>query len=699
VAWYLVSGSPTPDCTGTYSIAGTANGQPYATDGSYVIWYDGGSWWIAAGTTPPGTPPMFDFWWRASGGLAGAYAAVASYTGDVTLAVGVDRYWVASSAGYWGDDHWAFASGGAADGFGPPTDDGVAYFDGNGLGNCTLTDDIFIKGLNQSTAYTGQISDGGYTVSLGSSGVVIANASGRLASTGAWKLTANTSTLSNVYYSNNAFAIFELAAGVSATQSGHVHCRKLVVGAGSTLATSGSYSLRLADNATLTNPLDINATGNVTGRILLYMQTSQTHSQQAFAISSTLEVIVMPATLQATGNFTVANNLIIYGGSGTAESQAGVLDMQTHDLSVAGLIILGISTTAERPGKVLFGSGAHTIGGLYARYVDADPMGFVDFGTCDLTVNKSVNFDLRGCQTSNAATATLTFSGTSDQDVYSDGETLPAVEIDKTAGVVTLMDDATTASLTGTDGTLDTNGQDLTVSGAIDLAAGFAITDPVGSTWTCDTFTADGNTLTATGAWYLDAATSAVASGTGTVSYCDASGGVPVHASAGPWTDGGNNANWLFASRTASGAGVGSNASGSGTGTVIVSGTGTAVGGAAVGSGGGEVLVQGSGIGVGSNAIGSGTGTVQWSEITGSGVGIGSPATGSGSGRVLVAGSGTGEGGLGAGSGTGTVLVSCSGAAVGENAVGSGQGAVTPLALGSVFNSRVFHSPVFGTSM
>ena len=48
------------------------------------------------------------------------------------------RYWVAAGAGLWSGNNWSSTSGGAADGGGPPTGAEDAFFDGNGLGNCTV---------------------------------------------------------------------------------------------------------------------------------------------------------------------------------------------------------------------------------------------------------------------------------------------------------------------------------------------------------------------------------------------------------------------------------------------------------------------------------------------------------------------------------------------------------------------------------
>ena len=68
-----------------------------------------------------------------------------------------------------------------------------------------------------------------------------------------------------------------------------------------------------------------------------------------------------------------------------------------------------------------------------------------------------------------------------------------------------------------------------------------------GCTWVIGgQFTADGQTLNATASWVLTVTGTAVASGTGSVKYSNASGGTRIKAGVGPWTDGENNSNWDF---------------------------------------------------------------------------------------------------------------------------------------------------------
>jgi hypothetical protein len=152
---------------------------------------------------------------------------------------------------------------------------------------------------------------------------------------------------------------------------------------------------------------------------------------------------------------------------------------------------------------------------------------------------------------------TITFAGSADQTIDLNDLTIEDVVVNKSAGNLVLTTGCTTDSFTGTStgtGDFDPNGQTINVVGNCSWAAAFLFDSAAacmnGCTWDIGgNFTADGQTLNATATWYLYVDGTAVASGTGEVEYCDASdgaGSTEIDASAGPWTDGGNNDNWNF---------------------------------------------------------------------------------------------------------------------------------------------------------
>jgi len=68
-----------------------------------------------------------------------------------------ERYWVASGAQSWNDvNQWAFKSGGFG-GRGIPTSVQDTFFDANGVGNCNVNTNPFIKSLDVDSGYTGTL--------------------------------------------------------------------------------------------------------------------------------------------------------------------------------------------------------------------------------------------------------------------------------------------------------------------------------------------------------------------------------------------------------------------------------------------------------------------------------------------------------------------------------------------------------------
>jgi len=83
---YEVTGTLSPDVTGTYSPIGKYNGKPYyeiAATG-WLIWWDGSANWKIS--TVPGTEGA-DFWTRNDPAIEGVYTPGGTATGDATVAV------------------------------------------------------------------------------------------------------------------------------------------------------------------------------------------------------------------------------------------------------------------------------------------------------------------------------------------------------------------------------------------------------------------------------------------------------------------------------------------------------------------------------------------------------------------------------------------------------------------------------------
>lgn len=74
-------------------------------------------------------------------------------------------------------------------------------------------------------------------------------------------------------------------------------------------------------------------------------------------------------------------------------------------------------------------------------------------------------------------TGTITLSGSANQNIDFDGESVEDIVIDKTAGTVTLTGGVVTDSLTLTSGTLDCGSQTLETVGDFTMAAGTTVTE------------------------------------------------------------------------------------------------------------------------------------------------------------------------------------------------------------------------------
>lgn len=142
----------------------------------------------------------------------------------------------------------------------------------------------------------------------------------------------------------------------------------------------------------------------------------------------------------------------------------------------------------------------------------------------------------------NQGTGTITFSGTADQDVDFDAASVEDIDVDKSSGTVTLQAAVDTDSLTLTSGTLDIDGNVLTVAGNF-TGTGGAISDTAG---TGDILV--GGNFSITDVTWDDAAldvTGTAEAHDSTITGSDASDGTEVDASDN-CTDGGGNTNWSF---------------------------------------------------------------------------------------------------------------------------------------------------------
>lgn len=80
-----------------------------------------------------------------------------------------NRYWIAASTANWNSTlNWSTTSGGAGGASVPGSGD-IAIFNGSGTGNCTINATVNVAGFSIVSGYTGTISQGANTVTVGTS--------------------------------------------------------------------------------------------------------------------------------------------------------------------------------------------------------------------------------------------------------------------------------------------------------------------------------------------------------------------------------------------------------------------------------------------------------------------------------------------------------------------------------------------------
>ena len=82
-----------------------------------------------------------------------------------------NKFWIAGSAGNFNTDaNWSLTSGGPPNTTAPGAND-IAFFDGNGLGNCAIAANANVQGINIGSGYSGAITvASGVTLTIGGTG-------------------------------------------------------------------------------------------------------------------------------------------------------------------------------------------------------------------------------------------------------------------------------------------------------------------------------------------------------------------------------------------------------------------------------------------------------------------------------------------------------------------------------------------------
>jgi hypothetical protein len=407
----------------------------------------------------------------------------------------------------------------------------VDYGTGTVTFNGSVTPSIDITGLTATPTHSGAalwIIDGNYDVDLNAT-----NARNYLGgSTGSGGLTINSSKSLTINAGGGSYwyqdGICSVSGTINNNNSKYLWPDDLRFKANGTFNNTGGSGIIIWSGRVGVSEFDATFTCNVSNGLIIINNSDLAAGDYGCAIEIRGGTCELAAGTYEFTSFTVNN---IYGAT-TLDLTAGTTINLTTSLTVTSVSTLVINSTAANtnwtiPGNIIF-------------------------------------TETSGSITWNKGTGTITLNGTGAQSIDTDNKALEDIVINKASGDTTLTSALTTDSFTGTStgtGKFDPNGQTLTIPGNCSWASAFdflADADALnGCTWDIGgNFTADGQTLNASASWALEVDGTAVASGTGAVAYSDASGFTEITASAGPWTDNGNNSNWDFGGAPAPSTGI-----------------------------------------------------------------------------------------------------------------------------------------------
>ena len=448
-----------------------------------------------------------------------------------------------------------------------PTGTDVAVFDHNTTDdNCTFSGVISCAGMRFDNAYAGVVDAVTFDIALGASGLdctgggsaTLDLGSGKWTCSGNWddndigtktysagsEVELSSGTLATGYDAGDAFYDLTIAGNVAAEKFRCVNM--LTANVGCTLTANGTYRFAsITCNGTInhghTYPCSLTNGCTITVGASGAMIGGSATSRWTLGHNGTIDN-------SAGGTWSIQNTLL-KGRDINIKGTFACTDL----LTLSGLYVYGGAWNFVFSGDVTFNCD-FKVDGTTSTGSDI----VVDAATHDVNVtfNGDVDFaeDNSAISFSEPATGTVTFDGmTAYNDSTAAGINLGDVEVSGYLQLDSNME-CDEFSTIGT-GTIDPNGQTLTANDPMDWTTGFQVADPVGSTFSVGgNFTANAQDISgATGEWFLQVTGTAVASGEGDVAYSNAAGFTEIDASAGPWTDSGNNTNWGFGAEAPSG--------------------------------------------------------------------------------------------------------------------------------------------------
>ncbi len=463
------------------------------------------------------------------------------------------RYYIMNVTGTWNTTlSWSGTSGGGSGASVPGSTD-TAYFDGNGTGACVLDAAVNVKRLNVGSGYTGTITHGLFSITIGTGGAVFsggtfAGGSAAITCTSAVTISgcAFTSTSgtfttnSNWTYSSGSFAHNNGRMKFTATNTvtGSVTFYKLefAPASTSTYTIAGGTTLTVSDtlliSGTVASTLN---TGSISanGDVVITNNFSGGGGTATVTLNGTGSQALTGGTLGATGRLP---NMVINKSSGTL-SLSNTISVLGNWTYTAGTVSAGTSRIHFAGTKTITGShtlysvrfgaaGVYTIAGG-TTLTTTGTIEYVNNVLGNITINTGTihaqgNIDLKNPVTGGGGSASIVINGTGSQTVTGNAtagnSALPNVTINKSSGTLTLDSTITVAgNWTYTAGNLSTSTGTVcfwntkTISGSHSLAnVGF--NNSANATFTISS----GNTLTITGLLSIDGS-NLVAINTGTI--------------------------------------------------------------------------------------------------------------------------------------------------------------------------------------
>jgi hypothetical protein len=381
---------------------------------------------------------------------------------------GANRYWRATAAANWNSTaNWSTTSGGVG-GASVPVSTDLVFFDGNGLGNCTLNAAASVLGMQINAAYSGAISHGGFSLAIGNSGFSIAG--GTFTSTGSTiTMNGNFTQTGGVFTHSAGMVTFNRNATVQINVLNIINFFNLqFVGTGTssvynmnsdTLVVNGTLTFSGISRFAIQNSI-IQAKGNIsntntyvgqnthTGGLILICGTG---NQTLSSSSATLVRAYLPTVQinKTSGTLFFSNKICV---EGNWKYEAGTLDYSTNPNTICFIYGKNFTGVSHSLGNVEFNTPGATNSAFNLGSIALTTTGALTLsgGTGQLTLQSSTinaqgNIIITHSRTtSNSSTTSIIANGSVDQTIYGTSATnmgrLPKFTINKSSGTLFLKD-------------------------------------------------------------------------------------------------------------------------------------------------------------------------------------------------------------------------------------------------------------------